>query len=388
MYEMRILIANDQHWPMVSGVATAARTLAIGLAKAGHEVMVLAPSQTGKRYKEVDECYHIVRTMSVRLPFRQNLRISVILERQVRSILEEFQPDVVHVHTQLGIGLATISSANKLGIPVVATNHVMPENIVKNLRVIAPLAWPVGKIFKHYGVLLYRGASTIIMPTQSAIDMFNLDVIDMPVVPVSNGIDLTTYRPLKPAKTIFKKYHLPTDRPIVMYVGRLDREKHVHILLEAFGQVLTKQAAHLLVVGDGNAAEDLRILASELDIKDAVTFTGRVVDEDKVQLLRTGALFVMPSPAELQSLALLEAMATGKAVIAVKAGALPELCQTGKNGYIVPADDPTLMANKIKLLLSDSSRRERFEKQSLVIAKRHNVNHVIKEFERIYKSVL
>lgn len=385
---MRIVIANDQHWPMVSGVATAARTLALGLTRAGHDVLVIAPSQTGGRYEEQDEGYQIVRTRSVRFPFRQNLRISVVLEREVRSILKEFQPDIVHVHTQLGVGLATITSAGKLSIPVVATNHVMPENIIKNVRIITPLAKPVSSIFTRYGMLLYKGASCIIMPTQSAIDLFKNASVDVPIVPISNGIDLSHFRPLAAKKSTYVTFQLPVDRPIVSYVGRLDREKHVHILLHAAKSVLKEHKAHFLIVGDGNATESLEDFAQALGIADSVTFTGRVSDDDLLQLHRIGDIFVMPSPAELQSLALLESMASGKPAIAVSAGALPELCQDGRNGFIVPVDNVRIMSERISRLLGDEKLRKKFSSESLKIARAHDIKNVIKRFEDIYKEVI
>ena len=385
---MRIVIANDQHWPMVSGVATAARTLALGLTRAGHDVLVIAPSQTGGRYAEQDEGYQIVRTRSVRFPFRQNLRISVVLEREVRTILKDFKPDIVHVHTQLGVGLAAITSAGKLSIPVVATNHVMPENIIKNVRIVAPLAKPVSSIFTRYGMLLYKGASCIVMPTQSAIDLFQKATVDVPIVPISNGINLQYFRPLAAKKSTYSTFQLPTDRPIVSYVGRLDREKHVHILLHAAKSVLKKHKAHFLVVGDGNATETLEDFAEALGITGSITFTGRVTDDDLVQLHRVGDVFVMPSPAELQSLALLESMASGKPAVAVHAGALPELCQDDRNGFVVPVDNVRAMAESIAMLVVDEKLRKQFGSESLKIAKKHDITNVIKEFEALYKKVI
>lgn len=385
---MRIVIANDQHWPMVSGVASAARTLALGLTKAGHEVLVIAPSQTGGRYAEQDEGYQIVRTRSVRFPFRENLRISVVLEREVRAILKDFQPDIVHVHTQLGVGLATIASAGKLSIPVVATNHVMPENIIKNVRIITPLAKPVSSIFTRYGMLLYKGASCIIMPTQSAIDLFSSATVDVPLIPISNGINLKRFRPIAANKKIYDTYGIPRNKLIVGYVGRLDREKHVHILLHSAKSVLKKYDVHFLIVGDGNANESLEDFAFALGIDDSITFTGRVSDEHLEQLYRVCDIFVMPSPAELQSLALLESMASGKPAVAVAAGALPELCQDGKNGFVVPVDNVRVMAERISMLIADTKLRQQFSRESIKIAKTHDIKNVIKKFEKLYQDII
>src|SRR5690606_32087739 len=116
---MKILIASDLHWPTINGVATFSRNLARGLADMGHEVLVIAPSQNGKKYKEADANYEIRRTASVPFPFYQNFRISLTPGREVKKIIEEFEPDVIHIQMLLALGQATMKYGNKYGIPVV-----------------------------------------------------------------------------------------------------------------------------------------------------------------------------------------------------------------------------------------------------------------------------
>lgn len=386
---MRILIANDQHWPMKSGVATAVRTLAQGLAVNGHQVLVVAPSQSGRGYTERDENYDIVRIRSFPLPFRKNLRVSVTYDREMRRVLDEFQPDVVHVHTQLTVGLGMLRAAVKRGVPVVATNHVMPDNMIKNIKGLSPISRPLSYIMSEYGTMLYRGASRIVMPTESALGLFNLERIEAPAVAISNGIDLNRFRPLKPSAAIYEKFRIPRDKKLINYIGRLDEEKHVHILVQALELLRwSGRDFHAVIVGHGNASAGLHELTETLRLNDYVTFTGLVSDEDLIQLHRVSDMYVMPSPTELQCLAMLEAMASGKPVIAVDAGALSELCINGKNGYLVQVDDIEAIANAIKDMLDHPKRLVAFGKKSLEIAKKHDVRIVIPEFEKLYDQVI
>lgn len=386
---MRILIANDQHWPMKSGVATAARTMAQGLAAAGHTVMVVAPSQTGRSYKEVDENYEITRIRSVGLAFRKNLRVSVTYDREMRRILDEFKPDVVHVHTQLTVGLGILRAAVSRNIPVVATNHVMPDNMIKNIKILAPVSRPFSYILTEYGALLYRGAKRIVMPTESALKLFNLDRVEAPAVAISNGINLDRFKPLKPSPEIYEKFNIPKDKTLITYIGRLDEEKHIHILVHALELLRwSGRDFHAVLVGAGNANDGLHDLVDMLRLNDHVTFTGLVSDEDLVQLHRVGDVYVMPSPAELQCLAMLEAMASGKPVVAVDAGALGELCLNGENGFLVNVDNIDAMAEAIIELVDHPRRRISFGKRSLAIAKQHDVRVVIPKFEKLYEEVI
>lgn len=386
---MKILIASDLHYPTINGVATFSRNLARGLAAHGHEVLVIAPSQTGKRCKEVDDNHVIVRTVSVPFPFYQNFRISLNPSREVKKIIEDFDPDVIHIQMLMWIGQAAMKYGNKYGIPIVTTNHAMPENLMDNLRLLAPVSRPINYILKAYGARFHSKADYITMPTQSAIDMFNVEKIDTPMEAVSNGIDLSRFTPGQAPDELYERFHLPKDQPIISYVGRLDAEKHLPVLMRAFVRVQSVMPhVHLLIVGDGTERPLLKNLAHELGVERNVTLTGRVSDEDLVTLHKVGTVFCMPSPAELQSIATLEAMASGQPVVAVDAGALSELCQTKRNGYLVEQDNDEMIADALLTIVQDEALREEMSQESLAIAKTHDLQSTLKRFEAIYTDLL
>jgi len=387
---MKILIASDLNYPTINGVATFSRNLAKGLAAHGHEVLVIAPSQNGKKSKEVDGNYVITRTISVPFPFYQNYRISLNPIREVKKIIADFDPDVIHIQMLMGIGQAAMKVGNKMGIPIVSTNHAIPENLMDNLKILAPVSRPINYILKSYGARFHSKADYVTLPTQSAIDMLNAgDRIGVPMEAVSNGIDLTRFTPTKASADTYKKFNIPKNVPVVSYIGRLDTEKHMPTLLKAFAMV--KQAvpnAHLLIVGDGNDRPLLESMAKELGFKEDVTFTGRVSDEDLVDLHKVGSVYTMPSPAELQSIATLEAMASGQPIVAVDAGALRELCQNERNGFLCEKDDSDAIAKGIITIISDPATRAAMSKESLAIAQTHDLQTSLKRFEAIYTDLI
>ncbi|MEK7621089.1 MAG: glycosyltransferase [Patescibacteria group bacterium] len=387
---MKILIAADLYWPTLNGVATASRSLAKGLAARGHEVVVIAPSQVGKKHRERDGDYLIERTTSLPFPFYQNFRISLTPQREIKKIISKFQPDVIHIQMVMGIGRATLQTGSKLDVPIVSTNHAMPENLLDNIRMLAPFAKPINTMLESYGARFHSSADYVTTPTQSAIDMFAHKMKDMevPVEAVSNGIDLSVFSPDTPSQKLYTKYRLPTDRPVLLYVGRLDAEKHLSVLIQAAAKVIQKIDAHLLIVGQGNERSRLGELARGLGIEHKITFTGKVSNEDLPQIYRIGTVFCMPSPAELQSIVMLEAMATGSPVVAVNAGALAELCHDGKNGYLFKYDDDSMMAAAIVKILTNPKLRAKMLKESLAIAKTHDINYTLDRFEAIYKKLI
>jgi len=96
----------------------------------------------------------------------------------------------------------------------------------------------------------------------------------------------------------------------------------------------------------------------------------------------------MPSPAELQSIATLEAMASGKPVIAVNAGALSELCQNNINGYLCELDDYEAVANGIVKIITDSALQKKFSAASLKIARENDLDHTLDEFLKLYQQLI
>jgi glycosyltransferase involved in cell wall biosynthesis len=96
----------------------------------------------------------------------------------------------------------------------------------------------------------------------------------------------------------------------------------------------------------------------------------------------------MPSPAELQSIATLEAMASGQPIVAVDAGALRELCQHERNGYLTQQDDDEMIAQGILAILEDDALREEMSQQSLEISRTHDLQSTLKRFEAIYTDLI
>ena len=387
---MKILIASDLHYPTINGVATFSRNLARGLADLGHEVLVVAPSQTGKKSKEVDGNHVIIRTASVPFPFYQNFRISLNPAREMKKIIDDFDPDVIHIQMLMWLGQAAMRYGNKYGIPIVSTNHAMPENLMDNLRLLAPVSRPINYILKAYGARFHSKADYVTLPTQSAIDMFNAnDKITVPMEAVSNGIDLQHFTPGTAPDDLYERFDIPKNAPIVSYVGRLDAEKHLPVLMRAFLRVLAAiPDAHLVIVGDGTERETLHAMAHNLGVGKSVTLTGRVSDEDLVALHKVGTVFAMPSPAELQSIATLEAMASGQPIVAVDAGALKELCQHERNGYLCDQDDDEMIAAGLIEILEDPALRAEMSAESLAIANTHDLKTTLERFETIYSGLV
>lgn len=414
---MRIAITSDIYYPMTNGVAVFSHNLANGLAARGHEVLVICPSFKGDYYVHTDK--NGVKTAhlsSARFPFYPD-QINKVPERselfglpmprltykdgiwwathaysETKKLLNEFKPDVVHLQTAEMIALATVRYVRKHGVPLVSTGHAYPDNVTGQFKLLRPVKRPVDAVLRTYMASFLKNSEYATMPTEMAIaDLApkKRRRVKVSVEALSNGVDLSHFKPGKPAKAIVDKYQIDTKRPRALYVGRVDPEKSISNVINAFELALKNvPEAELLIVGDGIDKAHLEELAKEKGLGGNVRFLGRVMPPDLYDLYRTGDLFVTASETETQGIVLIEAAATGLPLVAVDAGAVKEVCKTRKNGVLCKPGDVAAMSRAMVRILTDKELKQKYSEGSLEIAKKHDINRTLSRFEEIYQMAI
>ena len=382
----KILIACDTFAPDHNGTATFSKNLAVTLQKRGFEVHVIAPA-TSKLYgtfreKHDDVPIVVHRLKSYRLPFQPAQRFvnPARLTRRLDGLLKVIRPDVVHIQSHINIGHHAALAAVKNQIRLVATSHIDAQSLVEN-AILAP------RFVKNFltnlllkdAARVFKAADVISAPTKRAAQLLEGAVNELRVLPISGGVDIDLFNTLaEPVQSARK----------LLYVGRLDREKHVYVLLEAIAKLPKSFQVSLEIVGTGSQASELSKLASELQIQDQVKFAGEVSDGELLAKLGESSVFVMPSIQELQSMATLEAMAAGRPVLAANAMALPHLVHDGDNGFLFKPDSPIDLANKIQAIFSMSENDfHSLSQGSRVLAESHDLAGTVDVYERIYKGL-
>ena len=414
---MKIAIASAVYYPMINGVAVFSHNLATGLVGRGNEVLVICPSQTGKNHVEMQDGVKVCYLKSVqakvypdqiheipkkrRLFYKHGFRVSVFPQKEVANILSEFCPDVVHVQVSDPIGLSVVGYARRHGIPVVTTEHNQPEILTEPLHMPRLVRKPVNALLSAYFRNRQSKSDFVTMPTKQAIENLiyaKKEEFKVPVAAVSNGVDLSHFKPGKANKTIYKKYDVPEGRPIVLYVGRVDPEKNVGTVLSAFQSVLEKVPdALLVIVGDGVDLTRLRKEASKLGISKSVKFLGKVLAPDLYEIYKMGDVFVTASEIETQGIVLIEAAASGLPLVAVNAGAVREICVNNENGFLIEinkksksmiSDVKSMISDAVSMILKDEKMRERFSVNSVKFAGEHDFEKTLDKFMNIYQRVL
>lgn len=411
---MKIVIATAVYYPMINGVAVFSHNLALGLAKRGHEVLVLCPSQKGKNFSTIEEGVRTeyLRSAEIkvypdqihalpekkkifgkelpRLFYRHGFKVSVFPQIEVKKILDDFAPDVVHVQVSDPIGLSVVWYARSHKIPVVTTEHNQPEVLTDPIKLPGIFKRPANFLLAAYFRNRQNKSDFVTMPTEQAIrKLLARRELKVPIAAVSNGVDLSCFQPGKAPKEIYQKYQIPEGVPIVLYVGRVDPEKQVGRVIEAFKRVRKKvPKANLLIVGDGVDRERLEKKVKKAGLARSVKFLGKVLPPDLHEIYKAGTVFATASEIETQGIVLIEAAAVGLPLIAVNAGAVAEVCRDGENGFLCQVKDTSEMAKSLEKILTDQKLAQKFSKKSIEIAQEHDFERTLDRFINIYQRVI
>ncbi|MDM4761871.1 glycosyltransferase [Galbitalea sp. SE-J8] len=380
---LRIVIGADTFPPEINGSARFSSVLAGQLARRGHDVHVVAPSATGRPvthtevFEGADVTVHRLRSwrwyphpwLRFALPWR--------IEQNAARILDEVRPDVVHFQSHIVTGRGLSHQAQLRGIRLIGTNHVMPENLIEHSPIPKRLhAWAY-RMFWDAAARSYTRAAVLTSPTRRAADFLEKYIRVSGVLALSNGVVMSNYTPVI----------APRSDRLILFVGRITGEKRLEVLLDAFAKLDPSLGARLELVGGGEGEGHLRAYARRLGVGDRVTITGYVSEEYLREAYTRAAVFAMPSTAELQSIATMEAMASALPVVGADAMALPHLVHDGENGYLFEPDNADDLAARLTdVLTAEPAEYERMQRESLRIVTDHDIATTVSTFEAIYRG--
>ncbi len=381
-------MSTTTYWPSMNGQAIFTVNLAERLVRRGHDVTVVYPSHTKQPYQEVRN--------GVRLEHVRGIHLSLIHPTvwmpapsgaDIRRIFDTMQPDVLHIQDHYPPSGMVLSEARRRGLRIIGTNHFMPENVAPYV----PLLPKVKPVFDwaawQWVLAAYNQADVVTVQSRAAAALIRAVGLKPPAYPVSCGIDLKRFHPDPSVDRAAcrLRYGLDPRRTIFLFVGRVDGEKRVDLLLRAMKRI-RRDDIQLVVAGQGAALKDFQGLARSLGLGDRVRFTGFIPNEDLHILLNSVDVFTMPSEAELLSIASLEAMACGRPVLLANAVALPELVTQGENGYLFEPGDPADAARRMEELADHPERWAEMGHASYRRAQEHSLEKTITRFEELYKT--
>jgi glycosyltransferase involved in cell wall biosynthesis len=381
---LTIVIGADTFAPQVNGSATFSASLAGGMAARGHTVHMVAPS-AGRNLHGVFQEEHgghmitVYRLRSWRFFTHPWYRFALPWEIQSNSkkILEAVKPDVVHFQSNIVVGRGLSAQALKRGVRLIATNHVIPDNIIEFSLLPKFVRGPFIKWLWWDAGHIYGRAEAMTSPTRRAADFMEEHTKLKGVLAISCGLDASNYTP----------DFSPNKENLILFIGRVTTEKNIDELISAMALLDPALGARLEIVGGGELEEQLKAQAVALGVADRVQFDSYVTNEFLREALTRAKVFAMPSTAELQSIATMEALATALPVVAANALALPHLVHDGENGYLFePGDVEEFAARLTDVLTMPEDKLQQFKRASLKIVEAHDINKTLSTFEQLYRG--
>jgi len=330
MQTMRIAMYTDSFYPFIGGVSTAIFNLSQILAQQGHEIFIQSPRYpTEANLKGLPSNVQVHYVNSMKVYMYPDFRIGTGLPLSLKAI-REFDPDVIHIHTPLSIGIEGTLIAKALRVPTVHTFHTyfMDEDALRlvgfNNKHILPLIKQGGW---RFNAAFCNRFNSIIAPSEAVAKDLLSHGVNKPVYVAPNMLDVSIYCPKKGRKKKLTK---------LLFVGRLSIEKRVDLTIRTLATLLEQDPDYeLILIGDGPDRNALFDLSVKLGVASHITWYGAIEHQKLIHnhIFHEGDVFIVSSKFETQGLSTLEAMAHGLPVIAVSSETNKEVI--GKGGISV-----------------------------------------------------
>ncbi|MGV8979998.1 glycosyltransferase family 4 protein [Clostridium sp.] len=335
---MNIGIFTDAFYPQVSGVVTSTLILKNELVRLGHNVTIITVA-----HPDVDEEEGIMRLPSIPFFLLPSQRVGMIYSRKIMIKIKKLDLDIIHTQTEFSIGIFGRIVAKKLDIPVVHTYHTMYEDYIHYVSRGIMLK-PASQFAKKVSKLYCRDCSAIIVPTTKVKNALREYGLTRHIDVIPTGVDLEPFKKSNYDEDLIKdekkSFGIDETEPVVLFIGRLAKEKSVDIIINSMKDLIVKiPNCKLLVIGGGPERENLEALVAELNIEKSVVFTGEKPWAEIGKYYQMGDVFVGASLTETQGLTFTEAMAAQIPVVAKYDKNLDDLIQDKTNGRIFYKDE-------------------------------------------------
>ena len=349
---LKIVFFTDSFLPAKDGVVTSILSFKNSLEERGHEVYIFA-SGNSKTKEEIKSLKNNDRIFIIRgSKFWKYPQYNIaLLPFDIPLKINKIQPDIIHAHTPFAMGGFALALAKINKIPIVSTFHTLfTDKFVINEYFSKHATNMIQKYSWKYATFFYNKSDRVIAPSNAIKEVLERKGINNVVV-IPNGVDLSRFNPKVNGSKI-RATLAGRNEKIILYVGRLSKEKRLEVLFKA-ARHLDSEKIKLVIVGTGPAYTYYKRIAERMKLKNVV-FTGFVDEGELPKYYAAADLFCIPSTFETQGLVAVEALASGKPVVAADKLALHEIIKNGINGEKFKPNDSRDCARKINKALNKS----------------------------------
>ena len=378
---MRILLTSDVYKPTTNGVVTSLVNLQQGLTRLGHEVRVLTLSESHSTYYKSGVWYLGSLNSDSIYP---GTRFRKTVARKPLKDLITWRPDVVHSQSEFSTFPLAKRIASACGAPLVHTYHTLYEDYTTYFSPNKRMGRLMAQLFSRH---ILSNIDAVIAPTSKIKYLLLSYGISNPIEVIPSGIDLSRFSSVVEQQSIdVMKTHLgiPKNNQVIVYVGRLAKEKNIHELIANFSSGRSDRT--LLLVGDGPWRHQLEEQVASLGLQKQVIFAGMQKQQNISSYYRLGDVFCSASTSETQGLTYVEAMATGLPVICRADKCLDDLLEDGVNGWQYHTSEE--YHGYLDRILSDTALRKQLSTQAIASSVRYDQLIFAESISQVYEQLI
>lgn len=331
---MRVAIFTETYLPLVNGVVTHIKTLKEGLEALGHQVLIVTADSTVKKHITSND---IMYCPAVRMKKIYNYDVASPISIDRIKMIKEFNPDIIHVQNEFGVGFSGLMIAKILKIPLVYTLHTMYDDYVyyiANKHFCKAITAATHKYARFFG----NSASAITGPSKKVEEYFKNCGVKKDVSVIPNSVEVDRFDRSKVSQeeidSIREKFGFAKDDLVFCFCGRMGTEKNVNVLIDFWGETVKKDdKMKLLLIGGGPSIEDFEAEAKRQGLEDIIKFAGRIEHLDIVPYYAACDLYITASLSECHSISMLEGEAMGMPVLALRDELNADQIIEGESGY-------------------------------------------------------
>ena len=378
---MKVAMFTDTYIPDNNGVSTSIKQIKAGLEKKGHTVYIFC-TQSQKAYLK-ESC--VYRSFSINFNKKVDAKIALPNAIRINKIIKEYKPEIIHTHSEFIMGNLGKKISKRYNIPIVHTNHTMWDHYLHYIKIFKYFI-NTDKIMKKF----YNQINHFIYPSIKAYNKyFNLAKnADYKIIP--NGVDRELFiKKLSQEKKqeILNKHGISHNDKIIIFVGRINKEKNVSLLVEHLKKLLIENKNYkLLLIGKGKESTLIQNLSKQYEIEKQIILTGPIPWEEMYYYYKISDVFASLSVSEVYPMTIIEALSSGIPAILANDIIYKDIIHQGKNGFLI--DNYKDIYKYIKELIENDKKLRTFKKNAEKASTIFSISFVVDQIEQYYFEII
>lgn len=387
---MRVGIFTDSYPPYINGVSTSVVMLKKALERKGHQVYIVTVNDSFHGYKFEDN------NRTIRIPGIPtgiyDYRITRIYPIKIINKIKKWNLDVIHSQTEFGVGIFARIVAKQFDIPLIHTYHTLYEDYVHYIT--KGYFNKSSKKIVQYLTKFYcdKTATELIVPTKKIYSLFKEKYkYERNIHIVPTGIEIERFFKekinQKDVNQIGKELEITEKDFIILFIGRLGKEKNIEFLIENQLSFVKKYPfCKLIIIGDGPDAPVYEKLVNKLKLQNNVKLIGKKTFDDIPKYYQIANVFATASKSETQGLTVIEAMAASIPVVAIEDDSFKEIVVSDLNGYLFK--NKKQYRKIMEALIEDRQKTEYLGRQARNSSETYSSKYFADRVLKVYESAL